>query len=396
MSKSHTQKQAGAYDPLAGEGAKARGNSMLPDASREGGNGKNGSAGAPKPEPMISWHSPSELCALEVPEGWNLAGNWHLQRGGFSILAGAPGVGKSRAALHLALQMARGAGEWMGLPIHGRFRVLILQNENGLARLHKDFAGVADVETLDAWVRVSGPPKLGFQLANPAFRAEAAAMMAEFAPHLVICDPLNALLRDSQERDVNECFGFMREILSASPENPACLLIHHLRKPKSDDRHKGRGLSNLLAGSYTIFSVARSVMILQSASDDTTERQTVFTTSKNNDGELGTRTAWEWHERAGYRRVDGFDFTAFDEGSTGTGAGGHNEKVTEAHLRELFEGGKVTLRRKDAVAKLMALAQCKDKAAYAALNLKGRFHDLLEERDGALGLIVAPWEEGGC
>ena len=394
MSTKATQKQAGAYDPLADTDAKTGGHSMRPDSVREGGNGKNGNAGVPKAEPMIDWHSPSALKALEVPEGWNLAGNWHLQRGGFSILAGAPGVGKSRAALHLALQMARGGGEWMGLPIYGRSRVLILQNENGLARLHKDFADVADVESLDAWVRVSGPPKLGFQLANPVFRAEAAAMMADFAPHLVICDPLNALLRDSQERDVNECFGFLREILSASPENPACLLIHHLRKPKSDDRHKGRNLSNLLAGSYTIFSVARSVMILQSASDDTTERRAVFTTSKNNDGELGERSAWEWHEGDGYRRVEPFDFAAFDEGSAGTGAGGHNEKVSEAHIRELFENGKVVLRRKAAVAKLMALAQCKDKAAYAALSPKGRFGHLLEDQGGELGLIVAPWEEG--
>lgn len=388
----HTR-QAGAYEPLEGATA-ARGNSMLPDSSKGEMDGKKKSATSkPAPEPMISWHSPSELQALQVPEGWNLAGNWHLQRGGFSILAGAPGVGKSRAALHLALQMARGAGEWMGLPIYGKSRVLILQNENGLARLHKDFESIADVQTLDLWVRVSQPPKLGFQLLNPAFRAEAAAMMADFKPHLVICDPLNALLRDSQERDVNECFGFMREILSASPENPACLLIHHLRKPKSDDRHRGRNLSNLLAGSYTIFSVARSVMILQSASDDTTERRAVFTTSKNNDGDLGERSAWEWHDGEGYRRAHGFDFEKFDEGSTGNGAGGHNEKVSEAHIRQLLDGGK-TFPLKQAVAKLETLAGCKSKAAYAALSPNGRFGHLLERIGGEIGLAACPFDDG--
>ncbi len=390
MSAINQTGRAGAYDPLAGAGA----NSTRPDSSKGGMDGKkNSGAVALAVEPMISWHSPSELQALQVPEGWNLAGNWHLQRGGFSILAGAPGVGKSRAALHLALQMARGGGEWMGLPIHGRFRVLILQNENGLARLHKDFEDVADVQSLDSWVRVSGPPKLGFQLVNPAFRAEARAMVADFAPHLVICDPLNALLRDSQERDVNECFGFMREILSASSENPACLLIHHLRKPKSDDRHRGTNLSNLLAGSYTIFSVARSVLILQRATDETTEQQVVFTTSKNNDGDLGARSAWEWHNGDGYRRAHGFDFERFDEGSGGSGAGGHNEKITEAHIRQLFDGGKITLSLNEAVKRLMTLAGCKGKAPYDALKSNGRFGYLLERHGKEISLCASPFDE---
>jgi RecA-family ATPase len=75
---------------------------------------------------MVEWYSPTQLAALEIPPGTNMLGDWNLQRGAFSILAGPPGVGKSRASVQLAIQAARGGGEWLGLPIHGQFRTVIL------------------------------------------------------------------------------------------------------------------------------------------------------------------------------------------------------------------------------------------------------------------------------
>ena len=224
----------------------------------------------PKSDGLVPWHSPAELAAMDIPPGTNMLGDWHMQRGMFHVLAGPSGVGKSRADMQLAIQAARGGGEWMGLPLHGRFRSVILQNENGVARLHRTFAQFRDVADFSDWIRISGPPKLGFQLTNAAFRAELCAMMRDFAPHILHIDPLNGVLRESQERDVGEMFNYVREIMAASPENPACVLVHHLRKPKNDDKQRGRGLVNLLAGSYQIFSVPRSVFVLQSASDDTT------------------------------------------------------------------------------------------------------------------------------
>ena len=374
MSPEHPKDKAGPRKPdmQPNEGASGR-----PVSSREGETGKkNEAASLPPP---LTFYTPITLQEMEIPEGWNMAGDWHFQRGGFAILAGSPGVGKSRAAMALALQMARGDGEWLGLKIHGRFKVLILQNENSLARLHRDFAPVQGLEEVNDWIRVSGPPPLGFQLGLPEFREALKKVMAEFQPDVVICDPLNALIRDSQERDVAEAFGFLREIMAASPTNPMCLLLHHLRKPKSEDKHKGRNLSNLLAGSYTIFSVARSVLVLQSAdASDTTERRVVLTCSKNNDGPEGLRTAWEWYEGTGYAEVFEFDFDTFDSGGESSRAGGHNEKISETDIRAVLNEEAEGVAKGEAVKRLMERTGCKDKAAYAALADNGRFGHLIE------------------
>ena len=85
----------------------------------------------------------------------------------------------------------------------------------------------------------------------------------------------------------------------------------HTRKPKADERHSGRALLNLLAGSCVLGSVPRTVFVMQAASDDVTDDRVVWTCCKNNDGELGYRSAWERHNGL-FAPVELFDFDAFD------------------------------------------------------------------------------------
>jgi hypothetical protein len=54
----------------------------------------------------------------------------------------------------------------------------------------------------------------------------------------------------------------------------------------------GKRDDNLLAGSYVLGSVPRTVFVMQAASDDVTEDRIVWTCCKNIDGELGKRSAW--------------------------------------------------------------------------------------------------------
>ena len=102
---------------------------------------------------------------------------------------------------------------------------------------------------LDDWLKISAPPAYGLALQNPLFRNELKAMVRDFAPNLLIVDPWNACVRDSMEKDFQEGFSRLREVLAEAPGEPACLILHHLRKPKSEDRHKGRNLANLLSWS---------------------------------------------------------------------------------------------------------------------------------------------------
>ncbi|MBI3877327.1 MAG: AAA family ATPase [Verrucomicrobia bacterium] len=339
-------------------------------------------------EPLVRFYSPSELRAYEPPPNQNMIGDFHLQRGAPSVLAGPPGCGKSRAALWLGIMGARGVGDWFGMPVHCQFRTLILQNENGLTRLHRDFAEIPPVEGLDDWLKISAPPTYGLALQNPMFRNELKAMMKDFAPNLLIVDPWNACVRDAMEKDFQEGFSRLREVLAESPSEPACLILHHLRKPKSDDRHRGRNLANLLSGSYVLVGVARSVLVMQPATDDTEDARVVVTCAKNNDGSLGARSAWERREGM-FHAVEHFDFEAFDSGGPR-----QEPKVNEGHLRELFEQGRRWCALKQAVESLEEIACVGRSAAYEALKLeRGRFSHLLM-KSPATGFIGLKQHDG--
>ena len=320
-----------------------------------------------------------------VPPDQCLVGDFHLQRGAPSVLAGPGGSGKSRATLWLATLGALGSGNWFGMPVRCRFKTLIVQSENGLARLHRDFEQIQNVAELDDWIRISSFPRYrGFDFPNTVFRAELKAALRDFGPDLVVFDPWNDIARDSMERDYQEAFERLRDIVAEVP-NAACLILHHLRKPRAEDRHKGRSLANLLAGSYVLQSKPRSVMIMQPASDDTEDARIVFTPAKNNDGELGKRTAWV--RKAGwFEPVTEFDFDEFD------GGGARREpKVNEGHLREIFDDGRRWLALKTAAEELKERAEVGRSAAYDALKIVGgRFSNLLTKRDdGLIGLRAA-------
>jgi hypothetical protein len=378
----------GVYDPLASTDARTGettpgSNPPSAESVKEGGRTDEKAEKKPEP-PMVEFWTPSQLKAYVPPENQNMVGDYHLQRGNIGVLAGPPGCGKSRAAMWLAILGATGSGNWLGFDVHCRFRTLILQNENGLTRLHRDFEAVELPAEIDSFLRISAPPTLGLNMANLQFRTELKAMMRNFAPHLLVVDPWNALARDAMEKDFQEAFDRLREILAASPEQAACLIVHHLRKPKSEDRHRGRSLSNLLAGSYTIISIPRSVIVMQPASDDVEDCRIVVSTSKNNDGESGPRSAWERRNGFFVPVPEGeFDFGDFDKG----GAKPREVIVKPEHLREVFDHGRLWLKKSDAVSKLEMIAGVGRSAAYEALKEGGRYTDLLTvQDDGKIGL----------
>ena len=96
-----------------------------------------------------------------MPEGFKLAGDYHITRGGNTVIGGPPGIGKSRAALQLAFCGVTGE-DWLGLPVHAQFKTYILQNENGLHRLKADFDDAPS--GLDEFVRIRHHLTLGCAL----------------------------------------------------------------------------------------------------------------------------------------------------------------------------------------------------------------------------------------
>lgn len=261
---------------------------------------------------LIEFLTPSQLAAYIPPENARIVGDFHITRGATFVFAGAPGVGKSRALNSLAVAGAYG-GEWLGLRVHRRFKTMIIQNENGRCRLQSEFADL-DCSRLDQWVRICPPPPFGMCMDRTAFREQLKDAILAFQPDVVGFDPWNAVARDEKARDYLETFNLIRSIIPAGDDAPALGIVAHTRKPRADERANGRGLLNLLAGSYVLGSVPRSVFVMQAATDDPEDSRIVWTCCKNNDGPMGQRTAWV-RRNGGFLAVDDFDWDSFDSGT---------------------------------------------------------------------------------
>jgi len=141
--------------------------------------------------------------------------------------------------------------------------------------------------------------------------------------------------------------------------------VAHTRKPKTDERASGRALLNLLAGSYVLGSVPRTVFVIQAASDNTTDNRIVWTCCKNNDGELGARSAWE--RRNGlFAPVTDFDWDTFDAPEKDA-----RELITETDVREVLKNGATT--KAEAAKQLEANTGAHRTSCYRALRPDGRF-----------------------
>lgn len=326
-------------------------------------------------KPMLEFFTPSELSAFTPPEGFKLVGDYHIQKAAPFVIGGAPGIGKSRAAVALAIAGAI-SGEWLGCKVHRQFKTMIVQAENGRVRLKNEFANL-DCAALDEFVRVCSPPPLGFAFDRLDFCDLLRREIEKFQPDVFILDPFNRLARDDKAKDYSQAFEDLLSVLPTGDEAPALGIVAHTRKPRTDERANGRALLNLLAGSYVIGSVPRTVFVMQAASDDTTDNRIVWTCCKNNDGELGARSAWE--RRNGlFVQIETFDWKTFD---------GDNEKrrtVSLDDLDTLFDSGKRRLARTAAVEQLIEQTGLGKTACYQALKPNGKFGQHFKEHDGLL------------
>ena len=245
------------------------------------------------------------------------------------VVGGPAGVGKSLTANYLALSGAKGDGEWFGLKVHRQFKTMIVQTENGMFRLSRIFKELK-CDEIEDYIRICEPPPMGLLFRNQDFQHLIMNEIAKFAPDVVVLDPFNSVARDQEQRTYLETIDLVRGVL---PINTTLVIVAHTRKPQPNERATGRGLMNILAGSHVLATVPRTVFVLQYASDDPEDSEVVWTCCKNNDGELGKRSAWK---RASglFMPVPSFDWSTFD--------GEDKDKrvvITADMVEEVFEGG---------------------------------------------------------
>jgi len=313
----------------------------------------------------IEFLDSSQISLYRPPPGAVLIGDNHIVKGSVSIIAGAPGVGKSRATVALAEAGATGY-EWFGLKTHRKFKTLIIQTENGLLRLQDEFKNL-DPSVCD-YIRITPPPAFGLCFWKNEFCDQLKAYIDSFQPDLVIIDPWSAVIYDQGIRDFLQGLAWIRQVIPPGDHSPAIVIVAHTRKPQPGDRANGRALLYTLAGSYVLGSVARCVWILQSASEAVEEKRVVVTCCKNNDGELGARSVWE-RDNGLWSEVTGFDWSTWDNGSNGSGG---QSPIDETDMEAVFANG-AKLTKQQARDALMQLTGKKKSVCYEALNLKGRF-----------------------
>lgn len=341
----------------------------------------------------VTFYKPSALAAYEVPADVPLIGDLHVFKGSIAILGGSAGVGKSFALSSLAIAGATGT-PWFGLPVHRRFKTMILQAENGLVRLGSEYREhCAKHPELDEWVRVSGDVDF-LDFMDKGFCDQLRAEIVDFAPDVFVLDPWNrATSGKGDEQDYRAAFDAVISCLPTGDQRAALMIAAHTKKPR-DGKSFGRGLLNDFSGSLVLGSVPRAAFVLQPASDAPEGNEFVFTCCKNNNGPLGKPSAWRREGMSFTGPIEDFDFDAF-QGITGPGK---NVKIELHHLEAVFDHGKRWLPKAEAIKKLMVLAKCGRSAAYNALDkVKGQFADSLRinPANGEMN-VESPWpDEGG-
>jgi hypothetical protein len=322
------------------------------------------SSGEPMASPWFQVWKPSQFIAFDPPKDFILAGDCHLTRGGITILGGWPGVGKSRAALGLAIAGATG-DDWLGHVIHAKFRTLIIQVENGEWRLKHELSDAGLPTDIDDWLRITPPPQHGLAFHEAGFREAVSNILAEFRPGLIIIDPWNRVADGDKQVDYRQALDAIFSCLPSDPrEKPAILIIHHMRKKASEStRKQGRDLLHELAGSYQIGSAARCVFVMEPGSTDMSDLTVVLTCCKNNDGHEGMPTAW-MRSNGLFSRAEDFDLPGFLQADTSKAKGRAISR--EAVARALR--GMANESKGDAVQRLVSAGVCAKSKAYALLT----------------------------
>jgi hypothetical protein len=318
--------------------------------------------------PLLKIVTVAEIKAY-VPEPKTfLIGADMVSLGELTVIAGLPGLGKSRLANTLAFAGARGHGEWMGYAVRRRFRTLVLQSENSMRRMQSEVQTLSD--DVAEWVRFSEPTALMFS--SPDFRQAVRRYYETWPFDLLLIDPWSDVVRDEKFSDYQEALENVNASVPAGDKRPAVLIVAHLKKSVlGDKRLTGRQLMGQVSGSMRLMQKARTAFMLQPATDDIEDDRVIFDCGKSNNDVPLPMSAW--HRRNGeFLICPGFDF---DQWLNPPDDGGNKAAPTEADMAKLFAGRKAL---KKVFAKELEAKGYSTASVYRWLNeTNGKFREFL-------------------
>jgi len=159
-----------------------------------------------------------------------------VERGQLTVLAAAPGVGKSFVCLDLALAVVQGR-PFLGRETHGA-RVLYIDGENMPRHVHWRLGGLGmtnvDREQLRIFVRA------GIRIGEGVWVDRVRQEIHDFQPDLIVLDTATSVLAVTNPNDNAEVGGLMT-LLRSLCGAVALVLLHHERKPAADGRRGDGG-----------------------------------------------------------------------------------------------------------------------------------------------------------
>jgi len=194
--------------------------------------------------------------------------------------------------------------------------------------------------------------------------------------------------QDEQARDFSAFFDNLHQLFLGMETKPAVLLLHHSRKPKSEDK-AGRALLNLISGHQTIQRRSRTIVLAGRVTEGFKEnRLAVVALKVSNNGELeGDKRAIQLSDRNTMEEIPDFDWSIWEKADDSAGGAKKDKsKVRLEHLQEVFNDGALT--RHEAGQKLEAVTGAGRSAVSEALNK--RFADMLEKMPGGLLINLKP------
>jgi energy-coupling factor transporter ATP-binding protein EcfA2 len=323
--------------------------------------------------PMIEFVKPSQAQAHVPNANTFLIGDNMVSRGGLTVIAGAPGLGKSRLATTLAVALARGSGKWVGYDVRNQAKTIIIQSQNSMTRIKQEFDDTPG--DFDSHIRISKPAALRFS--DAGFRRAVRKAITDFDAGCVIIDPWTGVAADEKLADYLEALAYVQDVCGVGELAPAVVIVAHLRKQRGGEQwrpKRGRDLMHELAGSFALAAEARTVFVVQQVNADISFPEVVIDCGKSNDGRPLGPQAFE--RRNGMFRPLNWSESQFDTWYGGDETEGKGKRLSEADLVKVMGSDRMT--RKEVAAALVKECKVSPATAYRALEEDGKFADVLK------------------
>jgi RecA-family ATPase len=160
-----------------------------------------------------------------------------MARGMITMLSGDTSAGKSFVSLALAMAVLDGGRTWLGRPVTGPGRVLIIENEMPSYDVEGRLRG-SGIRN-EHWDRLAYLDKSqAVALDDGEQAAQLAEVVEAFAPDLVILDTLFSLAPGIDHNSNGAAGAFYRDVLRPLARSTSLLLLHHENKPGEHGRGK--------------------------------------------------------------------------------------------------------------------------------------------------------------